>query len=188
MQYSSNISIHMGLKLVLYQLVGTIRMFLNQSSKSFETYSYDANKNMEISQILLLLNSLFEFQMTRMEMNYVLPMSMPNAPQDCGKWENSENVPWDILKGLDTLPAKRKLNLIFRSKSIEDPPVKIGDLVQFFIKLQNEKRDSWKEAKTVIRYSKSSGIVAVPASKGKKVNTSVEDVRFSITEDVVTVK
>ncbi len=35
--------------------------------------------------------------------------------------------------------AKRKLNLILRSKSTSDIPLKIGDLVQVFIKLQHEK-------------------------------------------------
>ena len=90
-----------------------------------------------------------------------------------------------ILKARDTVLAKRKLNLILSSKSIEDPPGKISDLVQVFIKLYNEKRDSWTKAKPALRYDKSSGIVTVPGKNGKKINGSVEDVRFAITEDVL---
>ena len=36
--------------------------------------------------------------------------------------------------------TKRKLNLILGSKSKTDPPVKVGDLVQVFIRLQYEKQ------------------------------------------------
>ena len=85
MKYSSNILIRMELKLVPYQLAVTIRMFSNQSRKSFEKYSLDSNLRMEISQTLLLLKSLFEFQMTCMEMIYVLPMSLPKVSQDLKK-------------------------------------------------------------------------------------------------------
>ena len=99
-----------------------------------------------------------------------------------------KTIPQDILKARDTLLAKRKLNLILRSESIEDPLVKIGDLVQVFTKLQKEKRGSWMKAKPVLRYDKSSGIVKVPGKNGRKINTSVEDVRFAIPEDELAVK
>ena len=41
--------------------------------------------------------------------------------------------------------AKRKLNLILKSKSNTVIPVRIGDLVQVFIKIQNEKRENGPE-------------------------------------------
>ena len=45
-------------------------------------------------------------------------------------------VPEDLVKARDTLLAKRKLNLILRSKSTTDTPIHVGDEVQVFIKLQ----------------------------------------------------
>ena len=176
----------MGLKLVLYQLVGTIKIFLNQRTKSFETYSYNSNLKIEISQTLLLLNSLFEFRISNVLYGNNLCSSYELAKGFRGpveNWKTPKTIPQDILKARDTLLSKRKLNLILRSKSIEDPLVKIDDLVQAFIKLQNEKRSSRAKAKPVLPYDKSSGIVAVPRKNSKKINASVEDVRFAIIED-----
>ena len=43
---------------------------------------------------------------------------------------STEIVPEDIAKARGTILAKRKLNLILRSKSTTDPYFKVADLVQ----------------------------------------------------------
>ncbi len=48
-------------------------------------------------------------------------------------------IPEEIRKAHDVLKAKRKLTKIMRSKSIRDPQLTTGDLVEVFIKLQNER-------------------------------------------------
>ena len=52
-------------------------------------------------------------------------------------------VPDGVINARDTLIAKRKLNLTLISISTSDIPVKIGDMVQVFRKLQNETRGNW---------------------------------------------
>ena len=82
------------------------------------------------------------------------------------------------MKAQDTLLSKRKLRFILRSKAIENSLAEIYDLVQVFIKLQNEKRGSWTQAKPVFPYDKSLAIVMVPGKNGKKIDVSVEVVRL----------
>ena len=63
-------------------------------------------------------------------------------------------IPKDLLTVRETLMAKRKLNLILKSKSTSLTPVQIGDLVQVFVKLQHEKRGRWSNPKPVLSYDK----------------------------------
>ena len=98
-----------------------------------------------------------------------------------------KTVTEDVFKARETIMAKRKLNLILRSKSIQEPPVKVGDLVRVCIKLQHEKRGKCTSAKPVLSYDKASGILTVPGKNGKKIKAAVEDVRFSIVHDELAV-
>ena len=107
-------------------------------------------------------------------------------PIECGSFPKT--VPDDLIKAQETIMAKRKLNLILRSKATSEAPVKVGDLVQVFIKLQHEKRGKWTSAKPVLSYEKASGIVTVPGQNGKKIKAAVEDVRFAISDDELAVK
>ena len=50
------------------------------------------------------------------------------------------SVPDELYRAHETLIAKRKLNLILRSKPSMSTPIKVGDMVEVFIKLQKEKR------------------------------------------------
>ena len=84
--------------------------------------------------------------------------------------------------------AKRKLNLILKSKSNTVIPVRIGDLVQVFIKLQHEKREKWSNAKPVLSYENQSGAVTVPGQNGRTIKAAVEDVRFAITNNEFSLK
>ena len=49
-------------------------------------------------------------------------------------------IPKDIVTTRQTLMAKRKLNLILKSKLTSVATVHVGDLAQVYIKLENEKR------------------------------------------------
>ncbi len=97
-------------------------------------------------------------------------------------------IPVEIMKARDAIMAKRKLNLILRSKSTSDLPLKIGDLVQVFIKLQHEKRGKWSSTKPVLSYDKRSGIVSVAGQNGRKINAAVEDVPFAVVDDELATK
>ena len=77
-------------------------------------------------------------------------------------------VPEDLVTARQTLTAKRKLNLILKSKSTSVAPVQIGDLVQVYTKLQHEKRGKWSNPKLVLSFGKISGTVTVPGRNGKK--------------------
>ena len=76
--------------------------------------------------------------------------------------------------------AKRKLTLILRSKTIEETPIAVGDMVQIFVKDSKEKRGKWSQSMPVLSYDLSNRTVTVPGSKGRKVCAAVEDVRPSI--------
>ena len=78
--------------------------------------------------------------------------------------------------------------MILKSKSTTDLPVKIGDLVQVFIKLQHEKRGTWSSAKPVLAYDKKISVVTIPVGNGRKINAAVEDVRFAITDYELAIK
>ena len=97
-------------------------------------------------------------------------------------------VPDDVINARDTLIAKRKLNLILRSKLTSEILVEIGDAVQVFIKLENEKRGNWSNPKPILEYDKPSGTVIVPGTNGHKIKAAVEDVLFAITNDELALK
>ena len=99
-----------------------------------------------------------------------------------------EKVPEDIAKARDNIMAKHKLNLILRSKSTTDLHLKVSDLVQVFIKLQNEKRGKWSYPKPILGYDHASRIVTVPGQSGRKIKAAVEDVRFAIIDDELGIK
>ena len=97
-------------------------------------------------------------------------------------------VPKDLLMRRETLMAKRKLNLILKGKSRTVAPVPIDDLAPVFIKLQHGKRGKWSSTKPVLSYDKQSGSVTVPGQNGRTIKSSVEDVRFAITDNELALK
>ena len=77
----------------------------------------------------------------------------------------------DITAAHETLIAKRKLNLILKSNSIEDIPLSAGDLVQVFIKREMKKRGKWSSSRPIMSFDKQTGIVTVPGSNGPQLKT-----------------
>ena len=71
-------------------------------------------------------------------------------------------VPGNVINARDAFMGKRQLNLILRSKSTSDIPVKIGDMLRVLTKLQNVKRRNCTNPKPVLEYDKPSGTVIVP--------------------------
>ena len=97
-------------------------------------------------------------------------------------------TPNELEKAREVLMATRKLKFTLKSKSITVPSMKIEYLVQFFIKLQHEKRRKWPSAKPVLAYDNKSDIVPVPGRNSRKINAAVEDIRFSITDKELALK
>ena len=60
--------------------------------------------------------------------------AIPDAPQF---------IPASIRAAHDELIAKRKLNMITSFKAVQDPQVHVGDLIQAYTRLSNQKRGSW---------------------------------------------
>lgn len=89
-------------------------------------------------------------------------------------------LPPELRNAQAELSAKRKLNLILSSNSITEPPIRVGDLVQVYIKLQNQKRGSWRTLQPVLTYDSDSRTVTVPGSHGCKRQAAVEDVRHAV--------
>jgi len=92
-------------------------------------------------------------------------------------------VPEEIRTAHEVLIAKRKLNLILRSKSTSDIDVSPGDLVEVYLKKQHEKRGKWSSAKPVLSFDRSSRTVTVPGSNGRKIKAAIEDTRFAPKEN-----
>ena len=94
-----------------------------------------------------------------------------------------KEIPSEIRSAREKLMAKRKLTLIMRSKATSDAEVQTGDLVQVYIKNQNEKRGSWTAPKPILAFDHKSQTVKVPGSKGRTIEAAVEDVRHAVTDD-----
>ncbi len=89
-------------------------------------------------------------------------------------------VPEEVLDAQKELTAKRKLNLILRSKSVQTPKIEVGDVVQVFIKNTGEKRGKWSSPKTVIDFNPKSGIVTLPGNGDRVLKVAAEDVRYAL--------
>ena len=89
----------------------------------------------------------------------------------------------DLIDAHQTLLAKRKLTLILRSKTFDEIPIAVGDLVQVFIKKQNQKRGKWSQNKPVLAYDFPNRTITVPGSNGRKICAAIEDVRPAIRDN-----
>ena len=92
-------------------------------------------------------------------------------------------IPDELRIAQHELKAKRKLNLILSSKSITEAPVNIGDLIEVFIKLENQKRGTWSSPLPVLSYDPDSRTVTVPGAHGRQRKIAIEDVRHAISVD-----
>lgn len=89
-------------------------------------------------------------------------------------------VPKEKIDAHNVLKAKRKLNLILRAKSVNNPSISIGDLVDVFIKLSHQKRGKWTGPKKVLSVNLEAQSITYAGKRGKKCTTALEDVRVAI--------
>ena len=89
-------------------------------------------------------------------------------------------IPDELNEAHEKLLAKRKLTKMLRSKTFDEPPISIGDMVEIYIKKQNEKRSKWSGPKPVLKFDPVSGTVTVPGQNGRQVCAAIEDVRISV--------
>jgi len=92
-------------------------------------------------------------------------------------------LPSEILTAHEKLIAKRKLMQILRSKTVAEPSISVGDIVEVFIKRENEKRGKWTSPKPVISVDADTFSVTVPGKNGRKNRAAFEDIRLSVAND-----
>lgn len=90
------------------------------------------------------------------------------------------SLPDEILSTHNQLHAACKLNRILRSNTLAQKKVKVGDLVQIYVKLEAQMRGNWYMPTPVLKYNESSQTVTVAGQKGRYVNAAVEDTRHAI--------
>ena len=78
------------------------------------------------------------------------------------------------------LKAKRKLNLILKSKAVKLPPISVGDLVDVYVKLSHQKRGKWIGPKKVLSFNIDAQSITYPGKHGKNSTAALEDVRVAI--------
>eukprot|EP00173_Palmaria_palmata_P002678 Plantae.Rhodophyta-Palmaria_palmata.ctg2798.p1 GENE.Plantae.Rhodophyta-Palmaria_palmata.ctg2798~~Plantae.Rhodophyta-Palmaria_palmata.ctg2798.p1 ORF type:complete len:702 (+),score=86.29 Plantae.Rhodophyta-Palmaria_palmata.ctg2798:107-2212(+) len=89
-------------------------------------------------------------------------------------------VPKELTEAQEEFIAKRKLNLILKSKNVYDIDISVGQLVDVYVKKANEKRGEWILQKKIISFDRSSGIVTIPGKKGRVLKCAIEDCRYSV--------
>lgn len=70
-----------------------------------------------------------------------------------------------------------------RSNTVSPSPVKPGDMVQVFHKLDNQKRGKWLSPRNVLSVDPKSGSVTAPGCNGRTITAALEDARFSLPEN-----
>lgn len=87
-------------------------------------------------------------------------------------------IPQNLIESHQKIIAKRKLNMILRSKAIDTKmPVKIGDSVQVFVRNAANNRGKWLSPRPIVEIDRRSETVTVPGSHGHKIIASFEDIR-----------
>ena len=88
-------------------------------------------------------------------------------------------LPQDLADAHEALLNKRRLNLILHSNAVSPPPIKTGDTVQVYYKLEKEKRGRWLSPRTVLEVNQETGVIKVPGSYGHTISAALEDVRVA---------
>lgn len=86
-------------------------------------------------------------------------------------------LPGLTLKQKKALQVRWKLNLFLQFKAIFETSIQVGDPVQMYIKLQDEKRETWCGTRPVLEYEHKSRTVIVPNINSRTQSAAKEDVR-----------
>lgn len=85
-------------------------------------------------------------------------------------------IPLELIESQKLLLAKKKLPLVLLSKSVQEIPVNIGDMVQVYVKNGKWKQEKWSEPKQAINFDNHYKNFTVPASSGRSIRSALEDV------------
>ena len=89
-------------------------------------------------------------------------------------------VPPELIDAHKVLKAKRKLNLILRSKAVKLPSISVGDLVDVYVKLIHQKRGNWIGPKKLLYIDADFQSIKYPGKRGDTSTAALEDVRVSV--------
>lgn len=92
-------------------------------------------------------------------------------------------IPNEIVEAHVNLSAKRKLNRILRSHVHRNEAIKIGDMVQVYVKNDKSKRGSWSSPRILLSIDDEAGSVVVPGRGGQRMSAAFEDLRLVPCED-----
>lgn len=93
------------------------------------------------------------------------------------------SIPENIIESQDKITAKRKLNRILRSNTLQTHSFKPGDIVQVYLNDDNAKRGAWSSPRVILSIDHDSGSIVVPGRGRKRVIAAVEDARAVPDED-----
>lgn len=93
---------------------------------------------------------------------------------------NLKQVSDEVVKAYQDIQARRKLSRILKSKSNEEPTLKVGDMIEIFQHGKNNKRGQWSAPKKIIKIDHDGRNVQVPGRTGNTVCAAFEDVRLAI--------
>lgn len=78
------------------------------------------------------------------------------------------------------LVGQKHSHLILRWKTTTESPIKVGDSVQVFLKIETEKRGKRSSNRPGLTLDPVNRTVAVLGSRGRKITAAIEDVRPAI--------
>ena len=134
----------------------------------------DSTDQMVVQQVMRIANNLYGNDVVssyELAKGYTLPLVEDRVMLQ---------VPPDLIEAHNVLKAKRKLNLILKSKAVKLPPISVGDLVDVYVKLSHQKRGKWIGPKKVLSCNVDAHSITYPGKRGKISTAALEDVRVAI--------
>lgn len=171
----------MALHFVLFRLVVTARMSLSRNKAIYcrSSFHFALLPCLPLGRLVLSrqLGSVMVFMARTLSVfefcnGFTRPISCQPHP-----------LPENLIDNHLTLPAKLKITRILRDKSTSDLPIASGYLVVVFIKRDHNKRRKWSSPRRVLSFALAARKVIVPASFGRTMNATVEDVRPAIDDN-----
>lgn len=86
----------------------------------------------------------------------------------------------DLFQTHESSRRRRKLKLVLKSQSITEDAIKVGYILELFIKKPNDKRGKWVTNKSVLLFDPSELTITFAGRNGHTANAALEDVRLSL--------
>lgn len=97
--------------------------------------------------------------------------------------DQHQAVTRDVLDANLTVDGKRKLSIILRARCRYNLTVFRGDMVEVYVKRDNDKHGKWSSARVLLKVYRSAWTVTVPVSRGNTIQAAVEDVRLEVDDE-----